>query len=219
MTTPTIVAQQIRDVTSKLVLASLVDHQNAPTTKVVGGLSQIGITGSPDMSISLRDIPYDEVYNTLHRAGAYHMRMLDGALIQMLYSFSRRDLHSHRLCYFPAPSLATFDDAPELYEEDEMFADIFSSFTVKVPIRIDFEQDDAKFIDIDHPKCHASLGQYKDCRIPVEGPLTPLRFMRFILRNFYNKAYVPMSFDDLAHKSAFAPSITNVERRVFHISG
>jgi hypothetical protein len=218
MTTATAIAQQIRDVTTILVNASLVDHQNAPATKMVGGLLQIGIPGSPDLSASLRDLPYEEVYKALFSAGAYHLRMLDGALIQMLYCFSRRELVSHRLCFFPAPSLATYDDASELYEKDEVFADIFSHFTVKAPLRIDFSADDNEFVEVDHPRCHASLGQYKDCRIPVDGPLTPFRFMRFILRNFYNRAYCEINFDNRAAENAFDATITNAERRIFHFS-
>jgi hypothetical protein len=218
MTTSTAVAQQIRDVTGILINASLVDHQHAPAMKNVGGLLQIGISGSPDLSVSLRDLPYDEVYKALFSAGAYHLRMLDGALIQMLYCFSRRNLVSHRLCFFPAPSLATYDDASELYETDEVFADIFSHFTVKAPLRIDFSADDNEFVEIDHPRCHASLGQYKDCRIPVDGPLTPFRFMRFILRNFYYSAYGEINFDNRAVENAFNTTITDAERKIFYFS-
>jgi hypothetical protein len=184
----------------------------------VGGLSQIGIPGSPDLSVSLRDLPYQEIYEALFAAGAYHLRMLDGALVQMLYSFSRRQLVSHRLCYFPAPSLATYDDASELYESDEVFADIFSHFTVKVPFRVDFSADEREFVEVDHPRCHASLGQYKDCRIPVDGPLRPFRFMRFILRNFYYRAYGSINFDQRAAAIGFDHTITDSEQTILYVS-
>jgi hypothetical protein len=212
------VAQQIRDVTHILLNASLIDYQRPPVVKVIGGISHIGIPDAPDLSVSMRDLAYDDIYQTLFATGAYHFRMLDGALIQLLYSFSRKNLVSHRLCYFPAPNLATFDAEPELYEHDELYANIFSHFTIKAPLRIDFDSDDDKFVEIDHPRCHASLGQYKDCRIPVDGPMTPFRFMRFILRSFYYRAYVEINFDNKASETSFDATIADPERRVLYIS-
>ena len=55
------------------------------------------------------------------------------------------------------------------------------------PIRFDF--DFYNSIDVEHPKSHLTLGQYKNCRIPVTSAVTPGQFLIFILRNFYSTFY------------------------------
>lgn len=217
--TPASTTQQIVDLISKLVRASLVDHQNYPTSREFGGVFEIGISGSPDLSASMKDVPYDGIYEELLASGAYHLRMIDGALVQLLYRFSGRRVISHRLCFFPAPALPTYDEAAELYEEEELFADIFSSSSVRTPIRIDYDCSTHIFVDVDHPFTHLTIGQYKGCRIPLNGPMTPLRFMRFILRNFYNSVYSLVDFDDDASRSSFHETITPRERNILHITG
>ena len=216
--TPAATAQQIRDVISSLVRASLVDHQNFPSDRTLGGVLEIGIPKSPDLSVSMRDISYEDIYVGLLKAGAYHMRMIDGALIQLLYRFSRNEILSHRLCFFPTPTLPTYDEAAELYEDDELFGDIFSKTAIRTPIRIDFDCSQEVFVEVDHPYTHLTIGQYKGCRVPVNGPVTPVRFMRFILRNFYNIVYSTIDIDNVASRSAFAETISPRERAILFIS-
>lgn len=216
--TPTQTAQQIRDITLKLVMVSLVDHQNEPSVTRAGPLTHIGIAGSPDLSASLKDVPYEEVYKSLLAAGAYHLRMIDGALVQFLYCFQRRTLVSHHLAFFPSPSLRSYDEAAQIYEDDELFGDIFVINAVRTPMRFDFDASEERFVEVDHPKCHLTLGQYRKCRIPVTGPLTPFRFSRFILRNFYNPAYAAVNMDQVATETAFDETIGPAERLILHVA-
>jgi hypothetical protein len=211
-------AQQIRDVTRKLMIASLVDHQHEPTVTRVGGIDQIGIAGSPDLSVSLRDIPYSDVYRELLAAGAYHLRMIDGGLIQLLYTFRGREVQSHRLAFFPSPAMESYDEAAQLYEDEELFADIFVINAVRSPLRFDFSNSEAEFEDLEHPKSHFTIGQYKNCRIPVTGPVTPNRFMRFVLRNFYHCAYGQVNIDEVATFTSFPDTITANERAILHVA-
>jgi hypothetical protein len=99
-----------------------------------------------------------------------------------------------------------------------LFGDIFVINAVRTPIRFDFEISEEQFVEVDHPKSHLTLGQYKNCRIPVSGPLTPYRFMRFILRNFYNPAYAEVDMDDVAASTSFPDTITAKERRILHVA-
>jgi len=55
--------------------------------------------------------------------------------------------------------------------------------------------------ELEHPKSHLSLGQYENCQIPVSAPLTPACFMGFILRNFYNTAFI--NYSDRLHRSSW----------------
>jgi hypothetical protein len=216
--TPQRTLQHIRDITTLLISRGLVDHQHYTSDVTLGGIRHIGIAGSPDLSISMRDISYEEIYISLFGAGAYHLRMIDGALIQLLYSFDRRGLLSHRLCFFPSPSLQTYDEAAQLYEDDELFADIFAINAVRAPLRFDFSAADNEFVEVDHPRSHLTIGQYEGCRIPVTGPVTPLRFMRFILRNFYNAAYATVNLDARATQTSFPDSITELEKSLLYIA-
>lgn len=92
-----------------------------------------------------------------------------------------------------------------------------SEFSLAVPVRFDYCSDEREHVNVEHPRCHLTLGQYKGCRIPVNGPLTPLRFMQFILRNFYNPAYERINLDAKASQTKFGSSITLEEQRISHL--
>ena len=53
-------------------------------------------------------------------------------------------------------------------------------------MRFDYDARDDQYRELAHPKSHLTLGQYRNCRIPVTAPLTPFRFIDFILRNLYD---------------------------------
>jgi hypothetical protein len=213
------VCQQIRDVINLLVREGLADHQIYPATTKVGQQTQVVIPGSPDLSVSLKGEPYTRIYDELRKAEAYHIRMIDGALIQMLYTFQGRKLISHRLAMFPSPLLEMYDAIPDDYDTDQWYSDIVGEFSVKFPVRFDYSASDKKYTDVEHPKCHLTLGQYEGCRIPSASPLTPLRFMRFILRNFYSPAYPPVNMDAISLRTKFDECISPNERKIFHVIG
>lgn len=179
MNQKSVVLKQIKDITSKLTLVGISDAFNFPCEKD----GNIGITGKPDLSISLKNIPYIDAYNSLNKTKSYNLKMIDGALIQMIYSFDNSDLTKHRLAFFPSPTLDEFQNNTEVYELDEIYADMIDRNVVTVPIRFDY--DPKNFIVKEHPKSHLTIGQYKNCRIPISSPLSPNMFMDFILRNFY----------------------------------
>lgn len=206
------VVSQINDIIAILVKEGLSDHQTFPSQKTSGDQTFVTIGNSPDLSVSLRDLPYRDVYHTLRSSVSYHIRMLDGGLIQFLYTFEKGTLCKHRLSLFPSPNLEIFDTDPELYMKDELFADIVGKHSVKFPVRFDFSADPEDHIDPDHPKSHLILGQYKGCRIPVQAPLTPYRFIQFILRNFYNSVYLSCDFDQKAGTIRFLDTITEREK-------
>ena len=217
--TPQATTQQIRDIINSLIVASLVNHQMYPACRKIGKLTSVIIDGSPDLSTSMKSLPYEDIYNALRSAGAYHMQMIDGALVQLLYTFENNNLLSHRLAYFPSPLLESYDEAAEFYDHEPLFGDIFSKISIRSPIRFDYSSSDKEYIDIDHPRSHMTIGKHKSCRVPVSGPLTPFRFMRFLLRNFYGPAYSSVNFDTKATQSRFADTISSNEKKILHIVG
>lgn len=211
MPSSVIIFKQIEKITAKLIEIGLSAEQNFPSNQS----GRIAYSGMQDVSIAMKNIAYEEIYKKLEETKNYNIKMLDGALIQMLYSFEDNKLISHRLAFFPAPSLESFQNEPELYENDEIYADILGRNIVTFPIRFDYDPDN--FEEIKHPKTHATLGQYKNCRIPVSEPLTPEIFIIFLLRNFYNPAFRKHPQKFIISSQRFAKTITNQEKSLLHL--
>lgn len=203
--TPSTVRAQVEDVVSRLIKTSLSVKQFHTTVKPgPGGAIRIGRPTSS--AIALRDVSYEDVYRDIDTNDAYDVKLIDGGLLIFQYRFDADErLLRHRLAYFPNPVLPTLDEAPGLYEEDELYGDIIARRLVRFPIRFDYAPEDC--VDSVHPASHLTLGQYEGCRIPVSGPMGPSAFMSFIVRNFYCRAYK-------RHKNAFdksPPALTRVE--------
>lgn len=169
-----------------------------------------------DLSIVLRNVDYKEMYEELDRNKNYNIKMIDGALIQLMYTYEKFNLISHRLAFFPSPFLENFQNDPEIYENDEIYADIIARNILPVPIRFDYDPDNHQ--ELDHPRCNLTLGQFKNCRIPVCSPITPNTFISFILRSFYNTAFKKFT-DRLKFSSKlFDKTITSREKKLLHIA-
>jgi len=216
--TPKQAVASINYVITTLIQAGLSDEQRYPILRSTGNrCMEVGIEGAPNLSATLKDVPYDEAFLEIEKAGAFNIKMIDGALIQFAYTFERNAVNSHRLAFFPAPSLVSYDEARALYDGDEIYGDIVGRYLVRFPIRFDFSASDEEHIEFNHPKSHLTLGQYKNCRIPVSGPLTPVRFTRFIVRNFYFSAMEMVKFSEVAERVMLNETITVKERSITHM--
>jgi hypothetical protein len=142
--TPEQVREQLQELVQRLISASISVKQSFPVLRTLaGGVIEIGKRATT--SISLRDIPYEEVYEDLTANESYDARLIDGGLLLFQYLFSpARELIKHRLAYFPSPVLPSVDEAPELYEDDEMYGDILEKRLVRFPIRIDFSPGESR---------------------------------------------------------------------------
>jgi hypothetical protein len=141
--------------------------------------------------------------------------MVDGGLIQMLYTFQRGELIKHSLSFSPSPDLLEFQNNPEVYEEDILYAEVLLKNVVVTPIRFDF--DTKVFCDYHHPKSHMTIGQYKNCRIPVSAPLTPYQLLNFILRAFDNTAFREYCLELKRRAEYFPLIITDLEQSLPHL--
>ncbi|MEL1263079.1 DUF2290 domain-containing protein [Pseudoxanthomonas putridarboris] len=213
--TPGAVRAQVEDVVSRLIRTSLSVRQFHPIVKTsADGIVSIGRQQS---AMALRDVSYEDIYRDVDENSSYDAKLVDGGLLMFQYRFDAAErLLKHRLSYFPNPMLPTIDEAPALYEEDELYGDIVAKKLVRFPIRFDYAPAD--HVDGLHPACHMTLGQYEGCRIPVSGPVGPATFASFVIRNFYCRAYK-------RHKNAFdrtppalqrIESISVAERRMTH---
>ena len=179
---------QINQVTSELIKVGLSVSQNFPASR---NNKIVTWSGQSDISIALKNISYVDIYDEFLKHDNYNIQMLDGALIQMMYTINNNDIISHRLAFYPCPNLERYQDNPTDYEElyfgEGVYGDIISRYISSFPLRFDYDLDNHS--DLDHPKSHLTLGQYENCRIPVVSPISPRIFVKFLLRNFYYKAF------------------------------
>ena len=218
MLTPNEIEEQINKLIGYLVKISLSNIQYyAFQRQGSGNVVEITFDKAGYVPIALKDLPYNEIYKRLVDADAYNVKMLDGALIQMMYTFSDGTLQSHRLAFFPAPHLEEYQNNPDVYRDDEIYADVIAKNIVPFPVRFDYNARDSLHQELVHPKSHLTLGQYENCRIPVTAPMTPLWFIDFILRNFYNTADERYTDGLFAQSGSFAESIHPDERGVVHM--
>ncbi len=216
--TPKQTLKQIKDLMGSLVKLSFSNEQNFPATYgALNAAFEINASNAERITIALRNVAYREVYGELEKARCFNFKMLDGALVALRYRFRAGVICEHSLSYFPSPDLEHFQNNPELYLEDEIYADIIARNIVPFPVRFDFSDDAAKFVDVHHPYSHLTLGQYENCRIPVCSPLSPLAFGGFILRNFYNTAFRKYSDEIPVSALVFAKTITANEQRIPHL--
>lgn len=216
--TPQQTLKQINELAQALVGLSLSNEQNFPTTQGKPNAAfEISVSTAAGMIVALKNVAYRDIYGELEKARCFNVKMIDGALVTLRYRFQARAVCEHSLSYFPSPDLEQFQNEPEIYLEDEVFADVVAKNIVPFPIRFDFSDDEEKFEDVHHPYSHLTLGQYKNCRIPVCSPLGPLAFGGFILRNFYNTAFRKYSAKFPTSKLGFANTITAKERKIPHV--
>jgi hypothetical protein len=218
MTNPKLVTQSMFKITSQLIGNGLSVEQNFPSEIKEKDITYISWGDTTNLSIVLKNIEYQDIYNELLRNNNYNIKLIDGALIQMMYTFKAKDLISHRLGFFPSPNLETYQNDPELYERQELYGDIIAKNISPVPIRFDFNLDEDLFENIKHPKSHLTLGQYKNCRIPVSGPISPDLFIDYILRNFYSTAFYYYNLNEQSGKFKFERTISSDEEKILHLN-
>lgn len=176
---------QLNGIFDRVIETGVSIEQYFPSISVDGHIQSIGnLAGT---AIALRNIPYSDIYAELDQHGRFHVKLPDGGLLLFQYGFKNDELVKHRLAYFPSPVLPTVEEAPELYQRDELYGDILLNRIVRFPIRFDFDPKNyrPKF----HPHSHITLGQFDNCRIPVSHPIPPNAFLLFVLRNFYHFLY------------------------------
>jgi len=214
---PICIKEDIDGLISRLIAKGVCDDQNFTAIRSSGTKVDVTFSGSEHISIALGNIEYAEIYRELAEKRSYNMRLVDGALLQMMYRIEGDELQQHRLAFYPSPSLLPFQDDPDAYMRDELFIEIVQRKIVPFPLRFDFDAREGVYIDVAHPKSHLTLGDVKGCRIPVSAPLTPRWFVEFVLRNFYQTDVHDFVSCLPQHKIMLPTSITDNERGLMHM--
>lgn len=214
---PQEICVEINSIISLLIRHGFVDKFNFCSIRNHAGATYVEYDGVEDLSIALKDQPYAETYRELLKREQFTFKLLDGALVQMLYKFDcNRSLIKHRLCFMPSPFNDEYQNEPELYIEDMIFAEVVERKILPVTLRFDYDPNNAA--EVRHPHSHFTLGQYSNCRIATCGPLSPSVFTEFILRSFYNTAFLDTSDIFSMHLSRFPETISENERRRLHLA-
>lgn len=208
---------EINAITGKLIEAGMCDSQKFARLKQISTThTEVSFETSGNFSLMLRNIPYAEMYEEIKRSQDYNIAMADGALIQLQYIFEDEEVVQHRLAFLPSPNLTVYQNDPEIYENDIIFAEAVARNIVTTPIRFDFDRN--SFVADEHPMAHCTIGQYKNCRIPISSAVSPYRFCEFVLGSFYNTAYrdfrAVLGASGIMHPS----TITRNEQQKIHMN-
>lgn len=215
--TPNNIKKDIDGLISELIGKGICDDSNFSSVRSFGRQSEVTFSGSEHISIALSNIEYFDIYSELNNKRSYNMKLVDGALLQLMYRISDNELIQHRLSFYPSPNLLPFQENPDSYMSDELFLEIVQRRIVPFPLRFDFDARDGVHVDVIHPKSHLTLGDVKDCRIPMSAPLTPRWFVEFILRNFYQTDTHDFVSDLPRHRIELPMSITSNEENLMHM--
>ncbi|WP_455232878.1 DUF2290 domain-containing protein [Geopseudomonas aromaticivorans] len=215
--TPQKIKEDIDGLIAELIGMGICDDSNFSAIRSSGSTSDVTFSGSQHVSIALGDIEYSEIYRELAENRSYNMKLVDGALLQLMYRLEGDQLLQHRLAFYPSPNLLPFQDDPDAYMRDELFIEVIQRRIVPFPLRFDFDAREGVHVDVTHPKSHLTLGDVKGCRIPASAPLTPRWFVEFILRNFYQTETHDFLSCLPRHKLQFASTITGNEAGLMHM--
>lgn len=215
---PATTKQEIDHIISLLIKHGFADRFNFSSLRTLDqGDIAVDFAGLEDLSVALRERPYAETYLELLKRSQFNVKMADGALIQIMYLFdSKGALLKHRLCFMPSPFNDEYQNEPEIYLEDKIYAEVVDRRILPVTMRFDY--DPASAVDIHHPCSHFTLGQYKNCRIAACSPLTPSVFMEFIMRSFYHTAHIDTTELFSLRLTTFPKTITANEKVRLHLA-
>ncbi|MCV5952192.1 MULTISPECIES: DUF2290 domain-containing protein [Lactococcus] len=188
------IKQEILSLTTKLIELGISIDQNYPQLVEANTKQGLKIKISPKCEtfdnkiIFNEEFSYSEMYAQLQDSRVFNLEFLDGALLTFSYEIDMSGITNHRLAFFPSVNLLSLESDDGVDLSENIYSDVVSRNIHPFPIRLDFDKIHAE--DCIHPASHLTLGQYKNCRIPVNAPVTPIKFINFILKNFYNTFYI-----------------------------
>lgn len=162
------------------------------------------------------NLSYKEIYDICRDRRYFTLLLVDEAIIQFYYKFKNGVLVNHRMAFLPSPYLEEFQNNPDVYINDLIYAEVINKSLVPSPIRFDYDKKASE--DVIHPRSHMTIGQYQNCRIPVRSALTPFQFINFIFNNFYNNILFNTDLYDKCNEIYFGSSITPSESNLVHMN-
>jgi len=209
--------KEIEAILQTLTECGISSEENYPVQHSTQDEHHITTPNYKSLSIALKNLSYLDIYTSLSAEKCYSARMLDGGLFSFRYIFINNRIVKHHLSYLPSPTLEQYQNDPVMYQEEMIYSEIIAKNVMPCPIRIDFDSSSTSYQEHDHSYTHLTIGEYKNCRIPVAAPLTPWTFARFILRNFYNTIFKEYESQFSPSEFKYPKTITNNEQADTHI--
>ncbi|WP_159448457.1 DUF2290 domain-containing protein [Demequina sp. NBRC 110052] len=206
----------ITAITTQLVRSGIVDDQEWPKLSSVGSVERVDVPKPVNAEV-LKSVSYEDLYQSILDRRSFNFVMLDRALVQMSYEYEGSALVRHRLAFLPSPNLDRFQDEPDLYFAEVPWVEVVGSQSTAVPLRFDFDARPDVPDGPDHPPAHFTIGQYRHCRVPVSGPLTPDVFVDFVIRHFYRAPGVVPAVVEVDLDRVFDPTEPQIGLDVLHI--
>ncbi len=210
------VFKEVRNITQELIRCGLAEEFNFP---VVKGTDVIW-TGYTDISFYLKNMDYVTIYSEMEKQRNYNFKFPDGGIVQLMYRYnlSGEELQSHRLAFYPSPSFEIYQNDAELYDADYIYGDILNKEVLPVIIRADYNCENTAG-KIHHPYSHITLGGYKNCRIPVDRPISPAQFVKFLMEHFYYVPSTRLDFNfDMRSIVYFEEHLAECDRKKSHLT-
>lgn len=150
-----------------------------------------------------------DLYSKLLRNNQFCIQFVDRSILLYSCLIHCNALEKQRIVY-----IKPFGDYEETERElgwEEYQTDEWSGRQLSFPllIRIDY---DSKAEKSDHPKCHLTLSNIKNCRIPVVSNISLERFVEFVLHQIFNIYNIKIE------KSEYSKSIRDDEEKMIHVS-
>lgn len=236
MKAPDVAWLNIRSLTSALIEAGLVTEFNG--TLRCTSATRVEIDASP---ITLEQPPFtsridlahdgffaEGEYAQISRTRDFTARFIDGAMVQFFCVFDDDKLIRQRLTFYQCPLVKPYDDKYDEYNSwidsaDDLDQELHcffahDDFRHRDIVNLRLEYSPSEFVPLLHPRTHLHLNAFETCRIPVSAPVGVAAFFRFIVKNFYSRAW-PQVKHKLVDQAAlsFGHCIHPIERAEMHI--
>ena len=218
MPSPSHIEREINETIRYLIRTGLsVDQQEAYVNSPTPSFAEVTFPNALHVKTVDRVEDYVGSYVELLRARSFNVKMIDGALIQMMYEYRNGSIAKHRLSFYSSPNVEQFQNAETLYLEDEIDLDVIENFVTPFVFRFDFDSTIDTETRMPHPSSHFTMADYENCRIAVSGPLTPCLFLNFVIANFYDTAEHNYSSGMPRFNARFANTVRDEEMDAIHI--
>lgn len=218
MPSPALIEQQINRIIRYMIRTGLSnDQQDAFIHSPTPAYAEVTFPNAMSVKTGLKFDDYIGIYNELLRNRSFNLKMIDGALIQMMYEFRNGVIAKHKLAFYSSPNVEQFQGAEIFYIDDEIDFDVIENYVTPFIFRFDFDSTVGAATKMPHPLSHLTLADYSNCRIPVSAPLTPAVFLSFVVQNFYDTPDTNYSAELPIFNARFAETIRPAEENSVHV--
>lgn len=192
--TPVAIETQVRTFVNAMLENGLALASNPVVSSTAEDMTIVSWSRAPSISSTFGRFASLAEYTTFLDHRDFNLVLLDGALLQIAYTFKGRDLVGHRLCHYPCPidisDLEADDGSITEWMEALDATELRERLRLRTPLRLDF---DLRAEKKDHPASHFTISE-ETCRIPVAAPISLGHFVKLVFSQFYPAAWMAYDF-------------------------